>query len=118
MKTQLAWDISETFSGLMMIPNLTGVIILSPIAAKCTKSYADRRIRNKKGIKPLLSPHRLLPNRKKRLHKGNAPSFYFLKYILILHFHRLPLLRRFHNSQYGQGRICRIPQSHRKLRSV
>ena len=55
MEAQLAWDISDTFNGLMMIPNLIGVLVLSPQVMKCTKNYVDRRIRKKKGIKPMLS---------------------------------------------------------------
>lgn len=54
MEAQLAWDISDTFNGLMMIPNLIGVLVLSPVVMKCTKNYVDRRIRNK-DVKPMLS---------------------------------------------------------------
>lgn len=54
MEAQLAWDISDTFNGMMMIPNLIGVLVLSPIVMKCTKNYVDRRIRGKK-VKPMLS---------------------------------------------------------------
>jgi AGCS family alanine or glycine:cation symporter len=42
MEAQLAWDISDTFNGLMMIPNLIGVLVLSPLVMKCTKNYIDR----------------------------------------------------------------------------
>ena len=54
MKAQLAWDISDTFNGLMMLPNLVGVLTLSPLVAKCTKNYVDRIFRHK-DIKPMLS---------------------------------------------------------------
>jgi AGCS family alanine or glycine:cation symporter len=54
MKAQLAWDISDTFNGMMMIPNLIGVLVLSPQVMKCTKNYVDRRIHGKE-IKPMLS---------------------------------------------------------------
>jgi AGCS family alanine or glycine:cation symporter len=54
MKAQLAWDISDTFNGMMMIPNLIGVLVLSPQVMKCTKNYVDRRIRGK-NIEPMLS---------------------------------------------------------------
>lgn len=54
MEAQLAWDISDTFNGMMMIPNLIGVLVLSPIVMKCTKNYVDRRIRGK-NVKPMLS---------------------------------------------------------------
>ncbi len=55
MEAQLAWDISDTFNGLMMIPNLIGVLVLSPQVAACTKNYVDRRIRKKRGVTPMLS---------------------------------------------------------------
>ena len=54
MKAQLAWDISDTFNGLMMLPNLVGVLILSPLVMKCTKNYVDRKLRGK-AIQPMLS---------------------------------------------------------------
>ncbi len=54
MEAQLAWDISDTFNGLMMIPNLIGVLVLSPIVMKCTKNYVDRVLHGK-DIKPMLS---------------------------------------------------------------
>ena len=54
LTSSLAWDISDTFNGMMMIPNLIGVISLAPLVRKITRSYVNRRI---KGIKeePLLS---------------------------------------------------------------
>ena len=54
MKAQLAWDISDTFNGLMMLPNLIGVLALSPLVMKCTKNYVDRKLHGKK-IEPMLS---------------------------------------------------------------
>ena len=54
LSSSLAWDISDTFNGLMMIPNLIGVVVLCPLVVKITKSYVDRRIK-KKDIKPILS---------------------------------------------------------------
>ncbi len=45
MTAQLAWDISDTFNGLMMVPNLIGVLVLSPQVAKCTKNYANRHFK-------------------------------------------------------------------------
>ena len=54
MTSSLAWDISDTFNGLMMIPNLIGVVVLFPLVMRITKNYVDRRIR-KKNVKPLLS---------------------------------------------------------------
>ncbi len=50
----LAWDISDTFNGLMMIPNLIGVLALFPLVLKITKNYVDRKIKNK-DVAPMLS---------------------------------------------------------------
>ena len=50
----LAWDLSDTFNGLMMIPNLIGVLALFPLVIKVTKNYIDRKIL-KKDVAPLLS---------------------------------------------------------------
>ena len=55
MKAQLAWDISDTFNGMMMIPNLIGVLVLSPLVMKCTKNYVDRKIKGKTDVEPMLS---------------------------------------------------------------
>ena len=54
LTSSLAWDISDTFNGLMMIPNLIGVLVLLPLVMKITKNYIDRRIK-KKDVKPILS---------------------------------------------------------------
>ena len=54
MEAQLAWDISDTFNGLMMIPNLIGVMVLSPMVAKCTKNYIARVLKGE-DVKPMLS---------------------------------------------------------------
>jgi len=54
MEGGLAWDLSDTFNGLMMIPNLIGVVALFPLVLKITKNYIDRKI-NKKDIAPMLS---------------------------------------------------------------
>lgn len=54
MDLSLAWDLSDTFNGLMAIPNLIGVLALSPIVLRITKNYVDRRIR-KRDVKPILS---------------------------------------------------------------
>ena len=55
MTSSLAWDISDTFNGLMMIPNLIGVIALSGLVCKITKNYIDRKIKKKTGVKPMIS---------------------------------------------------------------
>ena len=46
MTSTLAWDISDTFNGLMMIPNLIGVVALFPLVMKITKNYVNRKIKN------------------------------------------------------------------------
>lgn len=55
MEAQLAWDISDTFNGLMMIPNLIGVLVLAPQVMKCTTNYVDRIIHKKDDVEPMLS---------------------------------------------------------------
>ncbi len=54
MDLTLAWDLSDTFNGLMAIPNLIGVIALSGTVMKITRNYVDRKILGK-DIKPMLS---------------------------------------------------------------
>lgn len=54
MSLDLAWDLSDTFNGLMAIPNLIGVLVLSPVVVKITKNYVDRKIKGKR-IRPMLS---------------------------------------------------------------
>lgn len=54
MTSSIAWDISDTFNGMMMIPNLIGVVSLSPIVVKITRNYVDRKIR-KMDVEPVLS---------------------------------------------------------------
>lgn len=46
MKLSLAWDLSDTFNGLMAIPNLIGVLSLSGLVMKITKNYIDRTFRH------------------------------------------------------------------------
>ncbi len=54
LSSSLAWDISDTFNGLMMLPNLIGVLVMSGLVMRITKNYIDRR---KKGadIEPIIS---------------------------------------------------------------
>lgn len=54
MTSSLAWDISDTFNALMMIPNLIGVIVLSPVVVKITSNYVERKIKGR-DIDPMLS---------------------------------------------------------------
>ena len=43
LTSSLAWDISDTFNGLMMIPNLIGVLVMSPVVVKITRNYLRRQ---------------------------------------------------------------------------
>ena len=54
MESNLAWDISDTFNGLMMIPNLIGIIVQTPLIIKLTRNYVNRRIKGR-DIEPILS---------------------------------------------------------------
>ena len=54
MSISLAWDISDTFNGLMSIPNLIGVLLLSPLVIKITKNYVKRNLKGE-DIEPLLN---------------------------------------------------------------
>ena len=52
LTSSLAWDISDTFNGLMMIPNLIGVVVLSPLVVKITRNYL-RRVKKGENIEPM-----------------------------------------------------------------
>lgn len=54
LTSSLAWDISDTFNGLMMIPNLIGVVVMIPLVIKITKNYVNRKIKGK-DEEPVLS---------------------------------------------------------------
>ena len=54
MGDNLAWDLADTFNGMMMIPNLIGVIALSGVVMKITKNYVDRTFRGI-DVEPMLS---------------------------------------------------------------
>lgn len=54
MTSSLAWDISDTFNGLMMIPNLIGVVALAPLVMKITGNYVDRNLKGK-AVEAMLS---------------------------------------------------------------
>ena len=47
MTSSLAWDISDTFNGFMMVPNLIAVVSLCPLVMKITKNYINRKIKKK-----------------------------------------------------------------------
>ena len=42
-KLGLVWNLSDTFNGLMAIPNLIGLLFLTPVIVKETRSYFDRK---------------------------------------------------------------------------
>ena len=52
--SSLAWDISDTFNGMMMIPNLIGVLSIAPLVHRLTTNYINRKIKGKDD-KPMLS---------------------------------------------------------------
>lgn len=54
MTSSLAWDISDTFNGFMMVPNLIGVLAMLPLVVKLARNYVDRKLKHK-DIMPMLS---------------------------------------------------------------
>ncbi len=42
-KLDLVWNLSDTFNGLMAIPNLVGLLLLTPVVVRETKSYFDKK---------------------------------------------------------------------------
>ena len=56
LSTDMAISLSDTFNGLMAIPNLVGVIALSGVVVKITRNYLKRNGQNGDStIKPMLS---------------------------------------------------------------
>lgn len=56
MELSLAWDIADTLNGLMAVPNLIGVLLLSGTVIKITRNYTARKIKKTDtSEKPLLS---------------------------------------------------------------
>jgi len=47
MDLGLLWDISETFNGLMAIPNLIALIALNGVVVRETKSFFERGVHNR-----------------------------------------------------------------------
>ena len=54
MQLDLAWDLSDTFNGLMAIPNLIGVVALSGLVRKITRNYVARKIKGE-DLEPMYS---------------------------------------------------------------
>lgn len=50
-KVGLVWDISDTFNGLMAIPNLVALVLLSGVVVSETKKYFDEQRSKKKSDK-------------------------------------------------------------------
>ncbi len=55
MDNTLAWEISDTFNGLMALPNLIGLVFMGGLVAKITKNYFDRKAG--KDVTPMLSAY-------------------------------------------------------------
>ena len=53
MSLNLVWDIADTFNGLMMLPNLIGLLILSNKAIQIINNYYERK--SGKDVKPMTS---------------------------------------------------------------
>ena len=54
MELGLMWNIAETFNGLMAIPNLIALALLSPVVFKLTREFfASGGMSEEKGWKPL-----------------------------------------------------------------
>ncbi len=51
LTSSLAWDISDTFNGLMMLPNLIGVVLLMPLVVKI---HRQLNYKNKKTLQKTL----------------------------------------------------------------
>ncbi len=71
LEPSLAWDISDTFNGFMMLPNLVGILILMPLVVRITRNYIDRRIRGK-DTEPILSYDRNIQEEAARVVKKGA----------------------------------------------
>ncbi len=56
---ELVWSISDTFNGLMALPNLIAVLLLSGTVIKILKNYNERKFKKSKdkAIVPMLSFH-------------------------------------------------------------
>ncbi|MGN0585998.1 MAG: alanine/glycine:cation symporter family protein [Oscillospiraceae bacterium] len=58
MRLDLAWEITDTLNGLMAIPNLIGVLVLSGDVFAITKNYVARCIKKTDtDLKPMLSAY-------------------------------------------------------------
>lgn len=55
LQADLVIDLSDTFNGLMAIPNLIGVLTLSGTVMAITNNYVKRKFKGNTAIKPMLS---------------------------------------------------------------
>lgn len=55
VNSSTAWEISDAFNGLMIIPNLLGVLLLYPEVIKITENYISRKFLKKHLLTPMLS---------------------------------------------------------------
>ena len=56
INVSLAIDLSDTFNGLMAIPNLIGVVCLSGLVVRITRNYSARKIvKNQPDAEPMYS---------------------------------------------------------------
>lgn len=55
LSSDLVIDISDTFNGLMAIPNLIGVLSLTGTVIAITKNYSQRKFKKVDSLKPMLS---------------------------------------------------------------
>jgi AGCS family alanine or glycine:cation symporter len=49
-KLDLVWSLSDTFNGLMAIPNLIGLLMLTPVIVKETRDYFSAKTTEKEKI--------------------------------------------------------------------
>ena len=82
MNLQLAWDLSDTFNGLMAIPNLIGVISCSGTVLAITKNYVERKIKGNTELSPMYSAYDDIQNAQEEANDGDisdiegiAPGF-------------------------------------------
>ncbi|MBQ8171854.1 MAG: sodium:alanine symporter family protein [Oscillospiraceae bacterium] len=68
-----AWSISDMINGLMAIPNLIALFLLSPKVFEITRNYC-RRIFHQESIKPMLSVYTSHSNRHVAPYKKAAPD--------------------------------------------
>jgi AGCS family alanine or glycine:cation symporter len=49
-KLDFVWSLSDTFNGLMAIPNLIGLLALSPVIARITREYFQNQENSRKEV--------------------------------------------------------------------